>query len=434
MRFCCDDRFFSHARLGIQAAALLPEWEQELLSSPPQGEELQLLPPCANSAEQLAYDCLLMDWLYDPRFRHLALAENGRLLPHMLPDRNGDGAYQSGNPVDPEMCVKLTAYLLQNAVNELRNNNISAFCRRAGVLGHFLQDLLPPSHNLRSIERYQLFPHPEAGHFGGATSGYEIAADLGGKVPVIAGCDIATAAFHLANTALKYAHASRSLIPQLMAAGYAGNRELCREILRTPARQAVELTAQAWHTAFSIAYGKFNASEVDALQAMPLTELYCAYHHPDIYAHCGNDGFCFDGTMQKLRLLTQDGEQDFLNGFGLTGHSGMKFFTGGIFSRLTFTAGLAAHKTSFLPHIDLDFSVETSPKWQENFSLDMEYGGIRQAEHRFHPGTPAETFDLKLNDAGTLIFASRAQAYTNEKGMIAFDIPHIGIVEPVLYM
>lgn len=434
MEFLCDERFSSHARLGIQAMALLPEWEQKLLSSPPQGEELPLLPECRNSGEQLAYDCLLMDWLYDPRFRHLALAENGKLLPHMLPDRNGDGAYQSGNPVDPEICTKLTAYLLKRAVSELQNGNIPDFCRRAGVLGHFLQDLLPPSHNLGSVERYQLFPHPETGRFGGASSGYEIASDLGGKVPVIAGTDIATAAFHLSNTALKYARASRSLIPQLMEAGYAQDRDRCREILRLPARQAVELTAQAWHTAFSIAYDRFDASEVEALKQMPLTEIYCAYHHPDIYAHCGTDAFCFAGKREKLRLLTSDGEKDFSSGFGLTGHSGMKFFTGGIFSRLRFTVGLAAHETSFLPHIDLDFSVAAAPGWHEQFSLDMEYGGTRKAECRFTPGSAAKTFDIPTDGAGTLIFASRAAPYTAERGMTAFDIPHIGIVEPVLYM
>ena len=112
----------------------------------------------------------------------------------------------------------------------------------------------------------------------------------------------------------------------------------------------------------------------------------------------------------------------------------MKFFTGGIFSRLRFSVGLAAHESSFLPHIDLDFSVETAPNWQDIFSLDMEYGGTRRAEHRFTPGSAGRTFDISIKNAGTLIFASRAKPYTDERGMTAFDIPHIGIVEPVLYM
>lgn len=108
----CDERFTSHARLGVQAAALLPSWEQQLLLIPPSGEELQLLPRCDSALEQLAFDCLLMDWLYDERFRHLALQENGALIPHMMPDLNGDGAF-----FPDILCIR---------VNVLRSSDISS--------------------------------------------------------------------------------------------------------------------------------------------------------------------------------------------------------------------------------------------------------------------------------------------------------------------
>ena len=426
----CDDRFESHARLGIQAAALLPEWEKQLLNVPPSGEELPLLPRCDSALEQLAYDCLLMDWLYDERFRYLALQANGMLLPHMLPDGNGQGAYFSGRPVHPGKCFEIIRYLLGNAVDELKKNNIPEFCRRAGILGHFLQDLTAPNHNISSRVLRQLFPDPEKERFEGFKFCYEIAPDLGGAAPSAAGHTLDRAAFFLTDSALKYASASRDLLPDLIRASYDRNRERCREILRIPAQQAVELTARAWHTAFALAFDRMDGETFP--EKIPLSQLYCAYHHPDVYAYAPGNSFCFEGKCVPLKLI--GGERDFADGIALTGHSGMKYFTGGIFSKITFTLGLAEHPSSYDEHIDLDFSVETDPQWCENFSEDMEYGTVRQAAKHLGSAEICQPISVDIEGASTLVLSSRAGSFIDNRGAVSFAIPHIGIAEPELYL
>ena len=428
----CDDRFTSHARLGIQAAALLPSWEQALLQIAPAGEELQLLPPCTNALEQLAYDCLLMDWLYDERFRYLALQSNGALLPHMMPDLNGEGAFFSGHPVHPGKCFEIVRYLLGNAVEELQKGCLHEFCRRAGILGHFLQDLTAPTHNISSKTVRQLFPDPEPGRLEGLKYCYEIAPDLGGKKPSVMGNTLERAAFFITDQALKYGASSLSFLPELLQASYCRDQDRCCRILRTPARWAVELTADAWHTAFALAFGRFEGSFFP--EKIPLTQLYCGAHHPDIYAHSAPGTFRFDGKSFPLTLTDGKAGRTFDTGIALTGHSGMKYFTGGIFSKVTFTLGLAEHPSSYDEHIDLDFSVETDSKWCENASLDMEYGTLRRCSHRLLPGAPCRFVEADISGSRTLLFASRATPYRDGKGSINFAIPHIAIAEPLLWL
>ena len=424
----CDDRFASHARLGIQAAALLPEWEKQLLQIPPAGAELALLPRCDSALEQLAFDCLLMDWLYDDRFRYLALQENGMLLPHMMPDFNGQGAYFSGHPVHPGKCFEIVKYLLGNAAAELERGDIPEFCRRAGILGHFLQDLTAPNHNISSEILRQLFPDPVKDRVSGFKFCYEIAPDLGGKSPEIMGNSLERAAFFITDRALKYACRSREFLPELVKAGYLRDQVRCRDILRVPARWAVELTACAWHTVFALVFDRMDGGEFP--DSIPLSQLFCAYHHPDIYKYAPGDCFCFDGSCTPLKLI---GEAEGKCGIALTGHSGMKYFTGGIFSGIRFTVGLADHPSSYDEHIDLDFSVETDDRWCEQVSEDMEYGCFRRAGRRITGSMECQRMDVDISGAHTLVFASKAAPYTDSRGVVSFAIPHIGITEPVLY-
>ena len=428
----CDERFTSHARLGVQAAALLPSWEQQLLLIPPSGEELQLLPRCDSALEQLAFDCLLMDWLYDERFRHLALQENGALIPHMMPDLNGDGAFFSGHPVHPGKCFEIVRYLLGNAVEELKKGRIHCFCRRAGILGHFLQDLTAPTHNIQSKVLRQLFPDPVPERLEGLKYCYETAPDLGGKTPVVMGDTLDRAAFFITNQALKYADDSRRFLPELISASYRRDHAQCCGILRTPARWAVELSADAWHTAFALAFNRFDGTVFP--EKIPLTHLYCAAHHPDIYAYTVSGNFLFDGKKYPLTLIDGAQGKNFVSGIAMTGHSGMKYFTGGIFSKVTFTLGLAEHPSSYDKHINLDFSVETDREWCENASLDMEYGTARRISVNMTPGQPCRPIEADISGSAALIFASRATPYMDHGGSVNFAIPHIGIGDVQLWL
>lgn len=428
-------RFQSHAALGIRAARLLPQWEQEILASSPAGEELQLLPPCRSALELLAFDCLLMDWLYDGRFRFLALQRNGDLLPHGMPDRSGKAAFLSGHPADPGKCFEMIRDLLESAVAELKKGDISSFCRRGGILGHFLQDLTAPNHNIHPQLLCQLFPDPVEGRFERLKYCYEIAPelDLEEDFSVMpAGDTIEKAAFFLTDRALKYASSSRKFLPSLVEASYARDRESCGQILKSAARWAVELTATAWHTVFLLAFGR--TGDFSLPDRIPLSELYCAGHHPDIYAFAPPGSFYIDGKSVPLSLRGESGKELFSHGIALTGHSGVKFFTGGIFRELSFTLGLADDITSYDEHIDLDFSVETSPEWLDIFSEDMEYGTRRCCSIHLTSGSTTQKVKADIRGSRTLVLASRASSFTGPDGAVTFAIPHLCLGEAELRM
>ncbi len=416
----------SHALLGIQAVRTLPDWELEQLSYPAAGPELALLPVCESGAEQLAASCLMMDWAYDPDYRSYTL------LPHMLPDRDGKGAFFSGNSPSPEKTAEIIEKQMNICIRALRSGDKLDFTRSAGILGHFLQDITAPTHTITPIMLRELFPDPQAGRLGKLSGCYLVADDLALSAPFLAGISVKEAAFHLTNDAFWAVTRARHLLPELMAAVYRRDSGSCREILRPPAKDAAELTARAWHTIFCLAHEACPEKEAAALSPFPLSRVFPAYHHPDLYAQSGPDVFCFDEKRVPMDIMTPGGSRRFQSGFGMTGHSGMKFYLNRAFSKVEFVLGMADRESSLKSHIDLDFSVETAADWNDVFSEDMFFEAERRSECRIGPGEMPRRFSVDIREAGTLIFASRATPYRNAAGAIDFDIPDIAVLDPVL--
>ena len=423
----------SHALLGMHSVRSLPAWELELLRKiPPSGPELKLFPACQNGAEQLAASCLLMDWIYDPVFAGYARQANGSLFPHMLPDADGQGAFFAGNAPSPEITAVLIEQKMQEALCAWQKKNYLDFFRHAGILGHFLQDITAPTHVISPGLLRNLFPDPEPSRYASLQGCYTIAENLPLPEPSLAGRTVQEAAFHLMNDAFWAADRAQKLIPELMQAVYARSTEDCCRILKQPATDAALLTARAWHTVFSLAAGRLPEQELEKLSVFPLDQLFPVYKHPSLYAGTNMGVLCLDGKKRPLRLRNGDTTETFRSGFGMTGHSGFKFYLHGQFSTLRFTVGLADHKSSLLPRIDLRFTVETTQGWNQIFSEDMNFNGEVIYETRLTPDTPLIDITVDLHHAGTLIFASHATPYKTPDGEIAFDIPHLAVVSPIL--
>ena len=424
----------SHALLGIQAVRSLPPEEREWLDrEPPAGPELARLPECRTGAEQLAASCLLMDWAYEPLYAAYARQPSGLPFPHMLPDADGRGAFFSGNVPSPQVTAELIGQKIEGSVAALRSGSRLEFYRHAGVLGHFLQDITAPTHVIHSRLLRNLFPDPDPARHAGLTGCYTIADDLAVERPRLAGRTAGEAAFHLMNDAFFAADRAQRVIPQLMQAVYARDERLCREILRGPASDAAALSARAWHTVFCLAFDRFPESELAELSPFRLDCVFPAYRHPGLYAFAEPGGFCLDGRREPLRLLTDHGARTFDSGFGMTGYSGMKFYLHGQFSALEFTLGLADHESSFLPHAELDFTVEVSDGWNRIFSEDMEFEGRVLRKIRLGPGAPARRVKVELDGAGTLILAAKTLPWQTAEGETRFDIPHLAVADPVLF-
>lgn len=424
----------SHALLGIQAVRSLPPEEREWLDrEPPAGPELARLGECRTGSEQLAASCLLMDWAYEPLYAAYARQPSGLPFPHMLPDADGRGAYFSGNAPSPQVTAELIRQKIEESVAALRSGTRLDFYRHAGVLGHFLQDFTAPTHVIHSRLLRNLFPDPEPGRYAGLSGCYTIADDLELARPSLAGRTAGEAAFHLMNDAFFAADRAQRVIPQLTEAVYVRDERRCREILRGPASDAAALSARAWHTVFCLAFGRFPESELAELSPFGLDRVFPAYRHPGLYAFAEPGGFCLDGHREPLRLLADRGVRTFDSGFGMTGYSGMKFYLHGQFSALEFTLGLADHESSFLPHVELDFTVEVSDGWNRIASEDMLFGGRVLRKIRLGPGAPARRVKVGLEGAGTLILAAKTIPWRTAEGETRFDIPHLAVADPVLF-
>ncbi|MBQ6598679.1 MAG: hypothetical protein IJH79_14095, partial [Lentisphaeria bacterium] len=372
-------------------------------------------------------------WAYEPLYAAYARQPSGLPFPHMLPDPDGRGAFFAGNAPSPQAAAELIQLKIEDCVAALQSGRRLDFYRHAGALGHFLQDMTAPTHVIEPRLLRNLFPDPETERCAGLTGCYSIADDLETARPRLAGRTAGEAAFQLMNDAFFAADRAQRSIPELMRAVYARDENLCREILRGPASDAAALSARAWHTVFCLAFERFPESELAELSPFRLDRVFPAYRHPGLYAFAEPGGFCLDGRREPLRLLTGGGARTFDSGFGMTGYSGMKFYLHGQFSALEFTLGLADHESSFLPHAELDFTVEVSNGWNRTCSEDMLFGGRVVRKIRLGPGAPAQSVKVEIDGAGTLILAAKTIPWQTAEGETRFDIPHLAVADPVLF-
>ena len=421
----------SHAKLGRMALGALPQWALELLvNMPPSGgEELALLPECRNLAEQLAASCLIMDWAYDERFNRYGKQADHLPIPHMLPDRDGKGAYFSGNAPDPGRFASILTFLMEKMLAAYRNRNYLDFTRYGGVMGHFLQDVTAPTHTLTPAVTRSLFPDPVPGRLKGLGAYCYRIAD---HIPVEkTECfvHIPQTVFSLTHKAFAAADRARGRLGELLHAAYGGDTKRCEELLAGPARDAAMLTAEAWLAVLSIAHNKPGSGNFSPLS---LTKLSPLYHHPDLYAYAPAGVYCAEGRFLPVSLLSGNGVIPCKDAFGMKGHSGMKFFLNKTFHTLEFTLGLAPFPESYDPRMRLEFTVESSPEWASDFSEDMLYGTTPLLSVTLLPGEEPRRYTVDLEDCATLVLACKAAPYRTEERGIDFIIPHLGIENALL--
>lgn len=421
----------SHAKLGLMALRALPRRERTILASlPAQGPELKLLPFCSGLHHQLAGACLMMDWVYDDDYRKYTLQPDGKLLPHMLPDDQGKGAFFSGNAPSPGKFALLLNFLMERTLSAWQNKEYTLFARYGGILGHFLQDVTAPTHTLNGNLRNALFPDPVPGKRRSVSSFcYLIADEIPMEEVSCAGATLAEAVFTLTHEAFLAADRARTVLPELLHGAYAEDTARCQQLLTGPAKDAAVLTARAWLSILRIAEKNSSALPVP----FPLTAIRPLYHHPDIYASFPLNTYCLNGHDRPMTLLSPSGEIPCSNAFAMTGHSGMKFFTNQLFSTLEFTLGLAPFPGSQDNRMNVTFCIETAPEWDMTFSEDMEYGTTPVLEIPMGPSFVPGRYKVNIRDAATLAFTAKAAPHRTAEGGIDFVIPHLGIEDAVLY-
>jgi len=432
-----------HALLGLRAAEALPEWEMSLLQPDMRPDSLArpFFPKIHSVVEKLAAMCLILDWVYIPEFRRYCLQPGGRWVPHTLAAADGSAAITAQKPVSCTANLALLQDMLQALVVALQARDWEEALRRAGVLGHFVQEPFTPGHSTNNELFAQIFPDPVSGrhlrmhHFFDSASG-----DFQADAPRLLGTSVKECALNLLEAMRRGGRDSRKYIPAVVTAAYAGaDPRRLQEILAPASQQAASLTASAWHSAFCLAFQRFEAADCAWLAERGLGELLPIFIHPSLYQEVIPGYLVENGYLQPLWAWEKDGlgrqrEVHISAGFAMYGHAGIKYFLGsGVYHEFRCRVGLPSRARSGQDeHTRVLFAIETDAQENTVYSEDIEYGAQRQLEIELLPDQPLQEITVPLQNASTMLLTARCFPYTSAEGDSLFSIPSVIIAEPVL--
>ncbi len=434
-------RWGGHSWLGKRAVEVLPEWEKELIrpDMSPENLGISCVPsPIRNGAEKLAAYCHLPDWVYEKEFRKYCFLDDGRSLPHELVDinLNPDRAAAS-----PDGNRRLYQMLMDKMIAAIRAENWEMTVIHGGILGHILQDPLTPGHCVNNDIFFQLFKDPVPGRHLKMHALFDNATDQFEPLPPrFLGKSSGEAAYHLMNAVFKGVRSAKDCIVPVIMSAYRGEPLSSQAaLLADQCRQASFITASAWHTAFCIAYGKFDETEYAALNRLKLTDILPYFWHPSPYYNEMLVGQFVENSRKKpMELIEADAHGDrktvrISDGFGLYGYAGAKFFVdGGLYPYFRCRVGLAANvKEGIYPGRRTVFTVEVSPDENQVRSNDMEYGTKKVAEVTLRPGEPMQEITADIRGMKTLALCAKSDLTAGD-GRILYAMPHVGICEPEL--
>ncbi|MBR4674702.1 MAG: hypothetical protein IKP00_09570 [Victivallales bacterium] len=421
-----------HALLGLRAAEGLPDWEIEKLASTSMSAEAigrAYMPAIRTVREKLGAYCLILDWVYQKEFEKYARMPDGKWVPHSPLTGNGGSFSFTAN-------TALIANLMNHLIRELRAGNWDEAICWAGVLGHFVQEPFTPGHAISNSLFHELFPDPNPNrniklHWGFDSAG----GDFPPPKPMLLGQSIPEAANRLFSEMFKGLKKGYQFIEPVIQSVYRGEPKSSQQaILMGQSQLAAQATASAWHTAFCIAFDRFNEEERKASDSLLLTDLpYYGSHLNRYETLCS--GYVTDDQDQKvpMTVITPEGEHTFTDGFSLYGHGAVKYFLNGAYSRFRFGLALPSRVLRGQDeHTLLDFTVETDDKENLVYSEDVIYHGNVILREEIQVGFALKWFDLDIKGAISLIISSRSASWTDENGVVCFTVPDIVIVEPRL--
>lgn len=434
-----------HALLGRIAYETLPAWEKKLIQPDmtPEAMAKPYIPAHVKTVgDKVGYMCAILDLIYNDECRPYATLPDGRWIPHSPPDANGQSSAGSGSVRSPEAATAITELLFERMIGAIRAADWEDAIRHGGALAHYLQEPFTPGHATDNNIFHELFPDPDENRhvrlhhlFDNASDGFD---PLG---PALMGTTIPEAAFRLQVEIERGIREGKKLIAPVIKSFYDGEGDEVRKRLLAPqCRGASFATASAWHTAICIALDRFDEKEAKRLEILDLTCLipYFVHHWQYVEILPG----CLVREKRKIPIhawtQTPSGdrkEEKFEAGFGMGGHSGMKFYVNGdIYRRFRCKVGLPSrHPEGQTENTNAVFYVETDAKVNTRYSEDIEYGARTLAQTPLVPGEPVVEIDVDISGARSLILRAQSRKFTDpDTGKAAFSIPHVAVCDPVL--
>ena len=427
-----------HALLGLRAAQGLPAWEIAMLKPDmsPEAINRPYMPEIKSVTDKLGAFCLILDWIYQKEFSAYCRQPNGRWIPH------GPATDSYGSALSLTTNVAIIEEMLQKMIAALRAQDFEEAVRHAGVIGHFLQEPFTPGHSVDNMLFEEFFPDPDPTRHIRLHCYFDCASgDFKPPKPHLMGRTIQEAATWLLNEVRLGIREAKKMIEPVVRSVYRGDPDYVRKaLLCRQSEWASFITASAWHTAFCIAFDRFDSAETAGMDQTKLTNLLPFFWHPGHYTHL-LPGCLVDNKGHRIPIdvwaLDKNGnktERRFEEGFGIYGHSGAKFYVNGVFSKLRFKLGMPSRKLDGqTEHADLHFAIEVDDKENTLFSEDIEYEAKnRVLELNLKAGETLREYEVDISGAKTLIISSRATPYTDEKGETRYSVPDLVIIEAVL--
>ncbi|MCX6992570.1 MAG: hypothetical protein NT011_05420 [Kiritimatiellaeota bacterium] len=436
-----------HAGFGCLAFDALPAWQKELFK--PDMRPAALAKPylpkegILSPREKTGFLCSIMDLVYYDECRPYATFPDGRWIPHCPPDENRQAAGASGNSPSPVVSVEIIEMLMNKMIEAVRRDDWEEAIRHGGALGHFVQEPFTPGHCINADLLQQLFPDPDHSRhirlhyaFDCGTTDFEPLA------PILMGNSVPEAALRMQveiDRGIRQAKTLAGSIIRLLYDQEHHPRAAREALLAGQSQAATWLTSCAWYTAICIAQGRFDKSELQTLQTIDLTRLVPYFWHHCDYTELLPGCLVKDSRKIPIHVFSKNTkgspeEQLIVNGFGMGGHMGCKFFVNGdIYRRFHCQVGLPSrHAEGQSANTRTEFRVEIDRQLNKVYSEDLKYGGQVLTRVPLHPGREAQVIDVDITGARALMLVSECQPYRDRQGLLQWDIPHVAVCEPVL--
>jgi len=434
-----------HALLGRIAFEALPAWERELIKPDMTPEALTrpYIPDYVKSVgDKVGFMCAILDLVYYDECRPFATLPDGRWIPHSPPDADGQSSVGSGGVRSLEMSTAITELLFERMIGAIRAGDWERAIRHGGALAHYLQEPFTPGHAVDNRIFHELFPDPDEGRhvrlhglFDSASDGFDPAP------PVLMGLSVPEAAFRIQVEIDRGIREGKKLIAPVIRSYYDGEGDEARKRLLAPqCRHASFVTASAWHTAICIALERFEPNETERLETLDLTELVPYFIHHCRYVDLLPGWLVREGRKIPIHVWTRtpDGrkrEEKVESGFGMGGHSGVKFYVNGdVYRRFRCRVGLPSrHLEGQTENTNTVFYVETDTAVNTRYSEEIEYGARTLAQTQLAPGEPVVELDVDISGARSLILRAQSKKFIDAaSGKVGWSIPHVAVCDPVL--
>ena len=197
---------------------------------------------------------------------------------------------------------------------------------------------------------------------------------------------------------------------------------------------ASHLTASVWHSIFSIAFDRFDETELAGLRSLDLTTTLPYYFHANGgYSYLEKDNVVIDQRKTSISLPEALSETKHTKHcFAMFAHSGAKFYVdGNLYPRFQCSVCIP---NNAVPDGDIDtfFSLEADKRVNTTTLGDLEYGATPILEFPLKPGV-IQNVDVDITGARTLILKAKSHPFEDpDTGELYFNIPHVAIVAPML--